>query len=88
MFSVRVHFSLFIFLQPNCFKPKGKLGFLDGSAGKEYGCSAGDTGDVSLIPGLGDSLEKEMAAHSTILAWEVPWTEEPVGATVRGGHRV
>ena len=24
-----------------------------------------------------DTLEKEMAAHSSILAWEIPWTEEP-----------
>ena len=52
VFFVRVHFSLFIFLQPNCFKPKGKLGFPDGSAGKEYGCNTGDTGDVGSIPGL------------------------------------
>ena len=27
--------------------------------------------------GQGDSLEKEMATHSNILAWEIPWTEEP-----------
>ena len=26
-----------------------------------------------------DSLEKEMATHSSILAWEIPWTEEPGG---------
>ena len=29
--------------------------------------------------GRGDPLEKEMAAHSSILAWEIPWTEEPGG---------
>ena len=29
-------------------------------------------------------LEKEMAAHSNILAWEIPWTEEPGGDTVHG----
>ena len=34
-------------------------------------------GDVSLIPGLEDPLEKEMATHSNILAWKIPWTEEP-----------
>ena len=34
-------------------------------------------GDVGSIPGLGRSLEKEMATHSSILAWEIPWTEEP-----------
>ena len=32
-----------------------------------------------------DSLQKEMATHSSILAWEIPWIEEPGGATV---HRV
>ena len=30
-----------------------------------------------LSLGWEDSLEKEMAAHSSILAWEMPWTEEP-----------
>ena len=31
-----------------------------------------------------DPLEKEMATHSSILAWKIPWTEEPGGATVHG----
>ena len=31
-----------------------------------------------------DSLEKEMASHSNILAWEIPWTEEPGGYSPRG----
>ena len=32
------------------------------------------------IPSLGqeDPLEKEIATHSSILAWEIPWTEEPI----------
>ena len=34
--------------------------------------------------GQEDLLEKEMAIHSSILAWETPWTEEPEGATVHG----
>ena len=29
--------------------------------------------------GQEDPLEKEMATHSSILAWKIPWTEEPVG---------
>ena len=29
--------------------------------------------------GREDPLEKEMATHSSILAWEIPWTEEPAG---------
>ena len=35
--------------------------------------------------GWEDLLEEEMATHSSILAWKIPWTEEPGGATV---HRV
>ena len=31
------------------------------------------------IPGSERSLEEEMAIHSSILAWEIPWTEEPGG---------
>ena len=38
-----------------------------------------NAGDVSLIPGWEDSLEKEMVTHSKSLAWEIPWTEEPRG---------
>ena len=33
--------------------------------------------------GREDPLEKEMATHSSILAWEFPWTDEPGGLTVR-----
>ena len=33
-------------------------------------------GDKRSIPGLGRSLEKEMATHSSILAWEIQWTEK------------
>ena len=36
----------------------------------------GDVGDMGLIPGQKDPLEKGMATHSSILAWEIPWTEE------------
>ena len=35
--------------------------------------------DLGLIPGSGRSLEKEMATHSSILAWRIQWTEEPDG---------
>ena len=34
--------------------------------------------------GREDPLEKEMATHSTILAWEIPWTEEPGGLQPMG----
>ena len=35
-----------------------------------------NAGDLDLIPGGEDPLEEEMANHSSILAWEIPWTEE------------
>ena len=41
--------------------------------------SAGDERDLSLIPGSEDPLEKGLATHSSILAWRIPWTEEPGG---------
>ena len=34
--------------------------------------------------GWEDPLEKEMATHSSIRAWKIPWTEEPGGLTVHG----
>ena len=37
--------------------------------------------------GLEDPLEKEMATHSGILAWEIPWTEEPGGLQFLGLQR-
>ena len=40
---------------------------------------AEDKRDMGSIPGLGRSLEKEMATHSSILAWRISWTEEPGG---------
>ena len=46
--------------------------------------NAGDPRDTSLIPGSEDSLEQEMATHSSILAWEIPWTEEPGGLQSMG----
>ena len=52
-----------------------------GSDGKETVCSVGD-----LVRSLSqeDSLEKEMATHSSILAWKIPWTEEPGGLQSMG----
>ena len=44
---------------------------------KSLPVNAGDVRDASWNPGLKDPLEKEMATYSSILAWEIPWTEEP-----------
>ena len=50
-----------------------------GSVIKNLPALSGDTEDTGSIPGLEDPLEKEMATHSSILAWGIPWTEEPGG---------
>ena len=36
-----------------------------------------NSGGLGSIPGLEDHLEKKMATHCSIRAWEIPWTEEP-----------
>ena len=50
--------------------------------------NAGDARDAGSIPDQEDPLEKEMATHSSILAWEIPRTEEPGGLHSLGSHRV
>ena len=50
--------------------------------------SAYNEGDLGSIPGWGRSLEKEMATHSSILAWKIPWTEEPDKLQSMGSQRV
>ena len=39
-------------------------------------------------PGREDPLEEEVAAHSSILAWEIPWSEAPGGLQPMGWQRV
>ena len=63
-------------------------GFPGGSDGKESACSAEEAGDPSLIPGLGRSPGKGNGNHSSILAWRIPWTEEPGGLQSLGLQRV
>ena len=53
---------------------------------KNLPTNAGDVGDAVGSLGQEDPLEKEMAAHSCILAWKIPWTEEPGGLQKRVGH--
>ena len=56
--------------------PHNEMGLFWWLDGKESACNAGEPGS---IPVLGRSPEKEMATHSSILAWRIPWTEEPGG---------
>ena len=49
--------------------------------------SPANTRRMGLIPGLGGFPEKEMAIHSNILAWKIPWTEEPGGLKSMGSQK-
>ena len=44
--------------------------------------------DVGLSPGWKDPLEKALAVHSNILAWGIPWTQEPSGLQSVGLQRI
>ena len=61
------------------------MGFPSGSDGKKSTCNVEDLG---LIAGWEDPLEEGMATHSSVLAWRIPWTEEPGGLQSMGLHRV
>ena len=61
------------------------LNFPGGSDSKE---SAYSVGDPVQSLGQEDPLEKEMATHSSILAWKIPWTEEPGGLQFMGLQRI
>ena len=50
---------------------------MDMQVGKNPPADTGDIRDVGSIPGSEALLEKGMAIHSSIVAWEISWTEEP-----------
>ena len=59
------------------------MDFPGGSVVKNPLASAGDSGVIGSL-GREDSLEEEMATHSSVLAWMIPWTEEPGGLQSMG----
>ena len=61
---------------------------LDFSGGSDYKESAFNVGGPGSLRGLGRSLEKGMAIHSSILAWRSLWAEEPDGLQSLGSQRV
>ena len=61
------------------------MGLLGGSVVKN---PPANVGDVGSILGQEDPLQKEMATHSSILAWEIPWTKEPGWLQPIGSQRV
>ena len=63
------------------------MGFPNGLAAKQSACNAGGTGASNSILVREDPLEEEMATHSSILAREIPWTEEPGGLQSVGSKK-
>ena len=65
--------------------PCADWGFPAGSETKKSACNAGDR-----VQSLGqeDPLEKEVATHSSVLAWRIPWTENSGGLLTMGSQRV
>ena len=61
---------------------------MDFPGGSEVKASACNGGDLSSTLGREDPLEKEMATHSSILAWRMPWTEDPDRLQSMGSQRV
>ena len=55
---------------------------------KKLPASAGDLRDTASTLGWADSLEEGMVTHFNILAWRIPWTEEPDGLQSMGSKRV
>ena len=70
--------SLQNLLEKHILQPFPRLG---GSDGKE---STRNAADLGSIPGSGRSPGEGMAAHSSILAWRIPWTGEPGGYSAWG----
>ena len=63
-------------------------GFPSGTVVKNPPVNAGDARDTGSIPGQEDALEEGRAVHSSILAWGIPWTEEPGKLQSTGLQRV
>ena len=64
------------------------MDFPGGSVIENPFANAGDAGDAVQSLGREDPLEEGMAAHSRILAWEIPWTEEPGGLQSTESHNL
>ena len=66
------------------------MGFVnvDFPSGSEVKVSACNAGDLGRYLGQEDPLEEEMATHSSLLAWRIPWTEEPGGLQSTVSQRV
>ena len=64
------------------------MGFPGGASGKELPANAREEETWVWSLGWEDPLEEGMATHSSILAWRIPWTEEPGGLQSLGSQRI
>ena len=71
-----MHRNVFIPLVYNIGTTRYYMGFPGGSVVKNPPANAGDMGSIRLV-----------ATHSSILAWEIPWTEEPGGLQSMGSRK-
>ena len=62
--------------------------FPGGTVVKNPLANAREAGDMDLIPGQKDPLEEKIATHSSILAWEIPWTGGPAGLQSMRSQRI
>ena len=77
----------FRFLLLSLMQPPESLGFANGLSGKEATCNEGDTEMQVRSLGREDSLKKEMANCSSILAWKILCTEEPGRLQSKGSQK-
>ena len=84
-YFVLIWITFFLFM----FQISNLLGFPGGTRGKEPTCQCRRCWEMQVRSlGWEGPLEKGMATHSTILAWKIPWTEEPGKLQSMGSQRV
>ena len=69
-------------------RPFKIIAFSTDSAGKDFVCNAGDTGNAGSIPGSRRSPRGGMSTHTSVLAGKTPWTGEPGGLQSNGSQSV
>ena len=70
----------------NKFLLRVLVGFPSGAVVEKPPANAGDARNAVQSLGCRDPLEEEMETHSSIVAWEIPWTEKPGGLYSRGSQ--
>ena len=84
-FTCKWDHAVFVFLcLAHLLQITSSRGLPGGTSDKESTCSTGDPRDAGSFSGSGRSLQEEMATRGSILAWEIPWTEEPGGLQLMG----